>query len=61
MWFKPLGTVVEPLDSPVRVFESSLVGFVDLDDNPIKGPMCVVSVEHVLSAKLIRPNTSDQV
>jgi hypothetical protein len=41
--------------------KSSLMGFGGLDDNPIKVLTFVLSVEHVLGAKLIRVNTSDQV
>jgi hypothetical protein len=41
--------------------ESSLVGFGGLDDNPIKGMTCVLSVGHVLSAKPVEFNTRDQV
>jgi hypothetical protein len=41
--------------------ESSLVGFGGLDDNPIKGLTSVLSVEHVLNAKLTGFNTSEQV
>jgi hypothetical protein len=44
-----------------RVTENSLVGFGGLDDNPIKGLICVLIVEQVLSAKLARFNTSEQV
>jgi hypothetical protein len=40
--------------------EGSLVGFGGLDDNPIKGLTDVLSVEHVLSAKLVKFNTSVQ-
>jgi hypothetical protein len=40
--------------------ESYLVGFGGLDDNPIKGLAYVLSVGHVLSAKLIKFNTSVQ-
>ena len=42
-------------------FESSLVGFGGLDDNPIKGLTSVLSVEQVLNAKLTGFNTSEQV
>jgi hypothetical protein len=42
-------------------FESSLVGFCGLDDNPIKGLTSVLSVEQVLNAKLTGFNTSEQV
>jgi hypothetical protein len=41
--------------------ESYLVGFGGLDDNPIKELTSVLSVEQVLSAKLIGFNTSEQV
>jgi hypothetical protein len=41
--------------------ESSLVGFCGLDDNPIKGLTGVLSVEQVLSAKLLGFNLSEQV
>jgi hypothetical protein len=37
------------------------VGFGGLDDNPIKGLTSVLSVEHVLNAKLIGFNKSEQV
>jgi hypothetical protein len=37
------------------------MGFGGLDDNPIKGLTCVLSVEHVLSAKLTGFNTSEHV
>jgi hypothetical protein len=37
------------------------VGFGNLDDNPIKGLIGVLSVEQVLSANLIGFNTSEQV
>jgi hypothetical protein len=43
------------------VDESSLMVFGGLDDNPIKGLTCVLSVEHVLNAKLTWFNTSEQV
>jgi hypothetical protein len=36
-------------------------GFWCLDDNPIKGLTSVLSVEHVLNAKLTGFNTSEQV
>jgi hypothetical protein len=36
------------------------VGFGSLDDNPIKGQTYVLSVEHVLTAKLVKLNTSVQ-
>jgi hypothetical protein len=36
------------------------VGFWCLDDNPIKGLTSVLSVEHVLNAKLTGFNTSEQ-
>jgi hypothetical protein len=39
----------------------SLVDFGGLDDNPIKGLTSVLSVEQVLSVKLTRFNTSEQV
>jgi hypothetical protein len=42
-------------------FESSLVGFGGLDDNPIKGLIGVLSVEQVLNAKLTWFNISKQV
>jgi hypothetical protein len=45
----------------LELSESSLVGFGGLNDNPIKGLPCVLSVEQVLSAMLIGLNTSDQV
>jgi hypothetical protein len=38
--------------------ESSLVDFGDLDDNPIKGLTCVLSVGHMLSVKIVKFNTS---
>jgi hypothetical protein len=41
--------------------ESSLVGFCGLDDNPINGLTCVLSVEKLHSAKLVEFNTSVQV
>jgi hypothetical protein len=41
--------------------ESSLVGFGGLDDNPIKGLTCVLSVEQVMSAKLVEFSTSVQI
>jgi hypothetical protein len=41
--------------------ESSLVGFGGLDDNPIKGLTCVLSVEQMLNAKFIGFNISEQV
>ena len=41
--------------------EISLVGFGGLDDNPIKGLTCILSVEQVLNAKLTGFNTSEQV
>jgi hypothetical protein len=44
-----------------RVFESSLVGFGGLDDNPIIGLTSVLSVEQVLNAKLTGFKTSEQV
>jgi hypothetical protein len=37
------------------------VGFDGLDDNPIKGLTGVLSVEHVLNAKLTGFNISEQV
>jgi hypothetical protein len=40
--------------------ESSLVGFGGLDDNPIKGLRCVLSVGQVLSVKIVKFNTSVQ-
>jgi hypothetical protein len=40
--------------------ESSLVGFVGLDDNPIKELIGVLSVEQMLSVKLVKFNTSIQ-
>jgi hypothetical protein len=43
------------------VVESSLVGFGGLDDNSIKGLTGVLSVEHVLNAKLKGFNTNEQV
>jgi hypothetical protein len=43
------------------LLESSLVAFGGLDDNLIKGPTSVLSVEHVLNAKQTGFNTSDQV
>jgi hypothetical protein len=46
----------------IRSTGSSLVGFGGLDDNPIKGLITsVLSVEHVLNAKLTGFNTSEQV
>jgi hypothetical protein len=47
------------LNKPHRT-ESSLVGFVGLDDNPIKKLIGVLSVEQMLSAKLVKFNTSVQ-
>jgi hypothetical protein len=44
-----------------RMNESSLVGFGGLDDNPIKGLTCVLSVEQMLNAKFIGFNISEQV
>jgi hypothetical protein len=41
--------------------ESSLVSFGGLDDNPIKGLTGVLSVEHVLSAKITGFNGTKQV
>ena len=41
-----------------REIESSPVGFGGLDDNPIKGLTCVLSVGQVL--KLVKFNTSVQ-
>jgi hypothetical protein len=38
--------------------ESSLVGFGGLDDNPIKGLTCVLSVGQMLNIKLVKFNTS---
>jgi hypothetical protein len=43
-----------------RTPKSSLVGFGGLDDNLIKGLTCVLYVEHVLSVKLVKFNTSVQ-
>lgn len=37
------------------------MGFDGLDDNPIKGPTGVLSVGQVLSARLVKFNTRDQV
>jgi hypothetical protein len=37
------------------------VGFYGLDDNTIKGPIGVLSVGQVLSARLVKFNTRDQV
>jgi hypothetical protein len=37
------------------------VGFGGLDDNPVIGLTSVLSVEHVLNAKLTGFNTSEQV
>jgi hypothetical protein len=43
------------------LLEISLVGFGSLDDNPIKGLTCVLSIEQVLNAKLAGFNISVQV
>jgi hypothetical protein len=40
--------------------KSSLVGFGGLDDNPIKGLTCMISVGHVVSVKLVKFNASVQ-
>jgi hypothetical protein len=40
--------------------ESSLVGFGGLDDNPIKKLISVLSVQQLLSVKLVKFNTSVQ-
>jgi hypothetical protein len=40
--------------------ESSPMGFSGSDDNPIKGLTDVLSVEQVLSVKLVKFNTSVQ-
>jgi hypothetical protein len=45
----------------VRSAESSLVGFTDLDDNSVKVLIGVLSVEHMLSEKLVEFNTRFQV
>jgi hypothetical protein len=45
----------------ISLTESSLMSFGGLDENPIKGLTCVLSVEYVLNAKLIGFNTSEQV
>jgi hypothetical protein len=45
----------------LRALLKALLWFWCLDDNPIKGLTSVLSVEHVLNAKLIGFNTSEQV
>jgi hypothetical protein len=52
---------VAPWGESVGLTESSLVGFGGLDNNPIKGLTCVLSVKQVLRAKLVEFNTSIQV
>jgi hypothetical protein len=42
------------------IFESSLMGFDGLDNYPIKGLTCVLSVGQVLSIKLVKFNSSVQ-
>jgi hypothetical protein len=46
--------------SPRKDLESSLVGFGDLDDNPIKGLTGLLRIGHVLSIELVKFNTSVQ-
>jgi hypothetical protein len=59
--FSPFGSKSKKAKKSGGLFESSLVGFGGLDDNPIKGRTCVLSVEEVLSAKPTWFNTSEQV
>jgi hypothetical protein len=59
--FSPFGSKSKKAKKSGGLFESSIVGFSGLDDNPIKVLTGVLSVEQVLSAKLTWFNTSEQV